>query len=281
MANIKQMVRALATSTISPFRLATGPLRALPDFLIIGAQRSGSSSLHAYVTSHPRIRGAIRKEVHFFDLQYRLGADYYRAHFPLRARLGADRPRILVGEATPYYLANPLVLDRAHALLPDARIIAILRNPVERAISQWNANVVRRFERLSLPEALAAEESRLAHEIERMLADPTYYSWLHRRYSYKARGRYAEQLAPWIERYGEASVLVLQSERLFESPAATCARVFSFLGVEDHPIGDFARHRAVPYETDVDPAVRAQLSAYYRQPNEELYALVGERFDWD
>ena len=195
-------------------RRATSPLRALPDFLIIGAQRAGSSSLFAYVCAHPSVAEPTHKEIHFFDNNWFRGLDWYRRYFPLRARMGGR----ITGEASPYYLFHPAAAGRVAETLPDVRLIAVLRDPVERAYSAYQLARRQGHETLEFEEALAREVERLAGEEERILADPRYASVAHRRFSYRTRGLYAEQLERWYERFPREQLLVVRSEDLFAEP---------------------------------------------------------------
>src|SRR5215470_750369 len=130
-------------------RRATASARALPDFLIIGAQKAGTTSLYAYLTAHRDVRPAGRKEVHYFDLGFTAGAElgegWYRSMFPLRARLALDGRRtgrpVRTGEASPYYLFHPAAPQRAAALVPEARLLVLVRDPVERAWSHYRHEV--------------------------------------------------------------------------------------------------------------------------------------------
>ena len=130
------------------FRHATRTRRILPSFLIIGAQRAGTTSLFRYLLAHPDVAGPSGgdaavwwvKETHFFDEKYSKGLDWYRSFFPLDATRQRRRKRghdLLAGEATPYYMFHPAVPARAAATLPDVRLIALLRDPVERAYSHY------------------------------------------------------------------------------------------------------------------------------------------------
>ncbi len=114
------------------YRRLTSGSRRLPDFIILGAQRAGTSSLYYYLSQHPQILPAVRKELHFFDDHYRRGLGWYRSQFPTRGARGT-----ITGEATPYYLSHPHAPARIQRLLPQARLIVLLRNPVERAISHY------------------------------------------------------------------------------------------------------------------------------------------------
>ena len=192
-SRLKQAARA--------YTVPTSPLRPLPEFLIIGAQRTGTTSLYKYLSEHPQFRSATLKTkgVHFFDTRYDKGMAWYRAHFPttafralFKARHGAD---LVTGEASPYYLFHPHVPYRLHQHLPNVKLIAMLRDPIERTYSQWQHELSRGFEHLDPSRtALDAEAGRLAGEVEKMNADPDYKSYSHQHHSYMARSRYADQI---------------------------------------------------------------------------------------
>jgi Sulfotransferase domain len=256
-------------------RRATSPLRALPDFLIIGAQRAGSSSLFAYVCAHPSVAEPTHKEIHFFDNNWFRGLDWYRRYFPLRARMGGR----ITGEASPYYLFHPAAPGRVAETLPDVRLIAVLRDPVERAYSAYQLARRQGHETLEFEEALAREVERLAGEEERILADPRYASLAHRRFSYRTRGLYAEQLERWYERFPREQLLVVRSEDLFAEPEATLQTVFAFLGLEAWSAAEYPALNQRPYSGMSDEA-RASLGAAYAEPNRRLEALVGRELGW-
>ena len=162
---LRAQVRAWARPVRYRARVLTAPARALPDFVILGAQKAGTTSLYAYLCAHPDVRAAARKEVHYFDLNYARGATWYRSMFPLAAGLARERRggrRVLVGEASPYYLFYPLAAERAGAVVPSAQLIVLLRDPVERAWSHYRHEVKAGREPLEFEAALAAEPTRLA-----------------------------------------------------------------------------------------------------------------------
>jgi hypothetical protein len=259
--------------------------RVLPDFVIIGAQKSGTTSLYSYLTAHPSIVAADQKEVHFFDFNYGRGVHWYRSHFPTRRRL--DRlgrrldVRALTGEGSPYYLFGSHVPQRMRAILPEARLIALLRDPVDRAISQHNHEVQDGFETLPLAEALEAETSRLPGSgEERTLADgsPPAFSLVH--HSYLSRGRYAEQLEAWFAAYPRDQFLIIESRELFRDPAAAVARTFSFLSLPPHELGGYDNITSRP-KSDADPVLRRRLYAYFAPHNRRLYELLGTDYHWE
>lgn len=260
------------------YRELTVGLRLLPTFLIIGAARAGTTSLHAYLMRHPSVRAPTHKELHFFDLNYERGLDWYRRHFP--AVPPGNRSGTLTGEASPYYLFHPNVPARVRATLPDVRLIALLRNPVDRAYSQHQLAQRHGRDDLSFEEAIAAEPTRLEGELGRIASEPGYDSVSHRHHSYLARGLYAEQLDRWYEHVPREQLLVLRSEDLFADPAAVFSEVLRFLELPPHELGEYQPYNQRPY-TGLAPGTREELRRYFAEPNRRLEQLLGRDLGWD
>jgi hypothetical protein len=259
------------------YRQLTGPLRGLPSALIIGAQKSGTTSLFNYLVEHPDVLAPLTKEVHYFDLHYARGVTWYRGRFPYGHLL---RNGTLTLDASPYYLVHPLAPGRAAELLPEVKLIAVLRNPVDRALSHYQHEFRYGRETLSFAEAIEREPERLAGEEDRLRADPAYYSYAHHRYSYLRRGLYLEQLLQWLEHYPRNRLLVLQSERLFQDPAGTMSQVHEFLGIRSHQLARYKPFFAGDYDHGMPAELRTKLSAYFEPHNRELYRWLGTEFDW-
>jgi hypothetical protein len=273
LAALKAPVRELRAG----YRTLTGPLRGLPSALIIGAQRSGTTSLFNYLAQHPDVMPPLGKEIHYFDLHYARGLRWYRGRFPFSHRL---RPPAITVDASPYYLPHPLAPERAAQLLPDVKLVAVLRNPVERAFSHYQHEVRDGRESLSFAEAIDREPERLAGEEERLQREPGYYSHNHHRFSYTHRGLYVDQLRRWARHFPRSSFLVVQSERLFREPAVVSALVYRFLGLRSHALERYTAFYQGKYERGVPPELRARLSTYFEPHNRELYRWLGEEFDW-
>lgn len=264
---------------IPPMRLWTGLLRVLPDFLIIGAQRGGTTSLYRYLCAHPAVAPAFTKEIHFFDYNFERGVGWYRAHFPTYFDKGRGKFSV-TGEASPYYLFFPLAASRAAAIVPQAKLIVLLRNPVERAFSHYYHEVRLGLEPLSAEAAFAAEEARLAGECEKILSDPRYYSFNHQNYSYLARGRYAEQLERWFRYFSRQQFLILASEEFYRDPATIFSRVLEFLELPQWQPDSFPPENQGAY-APMDATLRARLTDYFRPYNARLYELLGTDFGWE
>jgi hypothetical protein len=256
-------------------RRASVARRPLPSFLIIGAQKAGTTSLHAYLCEHPRVAPPVTKEVHFFDHEFGRGLGWYRAHFPR-----ATEAALLGGEATPYYLFHPAVPARAASSLPDCRLIVVLRNPIDRAFSHHNHERSLGFEQLGFEGAIAAEAGRLAGEEERLLADPGYRSFAHQHHSYLSRGRYAGQLERWFEHFDRDRVLILSAEELFAAPEGAVRDAQEFLGLEPRMPTDLTAKNARAY-APIGNEMRVRLREEFEPHNRRLYELAGRDFGWD
>jgi hypothetical protein len=273
METVKRPLRRLRAD----YRLLTGPLRGLPSVLIIGTQKGGTTSLFNYMVRHPAVLAPLTKEIHYFDLHYAQGITWYRGRFPYTRQL---RRGALTLDASPYYLMHPLVPERAARLLPQVKLIAVLRNPIDRALSHYQHEVRAGREPLALADALGQEADRLAGEEERLRSDPGYYSWNHHRYSYTRRGLYLEQLRRWLQHFPREQLLVLQSEWLFRDPAAASALVYKFLGLRPHRLHRYKAFLEGNYERTMPADIRARLAAYFEPHNRELFRFLGQEFDW-
>lgn len=252
--------------------------RALPDFVVIGAQKAGTSSLYGQLSAHPSVVPAVRKEVHHFD-RPPTGLDRYRAWFPRRAtldRVARRTGRGITGEATPFYLCHPAVPVRMRAVLPDVRLIAVLRDPVARAISGYHHAVRVGDETRPIEVALdpsAGDE----------LAPETDAAWYDapgcplRLHGYLARGRYAEQLARWFAVYPREQVLVIDSATLRDGRVPDA--VADFLDLPRAAAAAVADRNVGTYATPASD-LEAVLRDYFRPHDERLASLLGVELSW-
>lgn len=275
----KHRMMTLARSTVWGVRdlvaRPTAGLRTVPDYLIVGAQRCGTTTLQDLISSHPQVRAPfLRKGIHYFDTGFQRGESWYRSQFPYRRH--GDR---ITGEASPYYLYHPLVPGRVAALMPDVKIIALLRDPVDRAISHYKHEVRRGFEQLELEEAMQQEEARLAGEEDRMASDPAYFSFTHQHFSYQARGLYADQLQRYRHYFPSASILAVESEALWTDPEPVLKSVFDFLDLEPWMPPSVPHLNATAPSAAPEP-VRAVLAERFADSNRRLVAGWGLGGRW-
>jgi hypothetical protein len=248
-------------------RVETAHLRQYPDFIIIGTQRGGTTSLYRYLAAHPEIGQAYRKEVHFFDRYFDKGIDWYLAHFPLRG----EYP--VVGEASPFYLFHPEAPARIVAAVPQAKFIVMLRNPVDRAYSQYHMKVERQLETLSFEEAIEREPERLA-----ATDDPLDPAWRH--HSYLARSVYVEQIRRWFDHFPRDRFLIIKSEDFYAEPLQILHQTQAFLGVGPHSPTTLKVHHQADYGA-MDWLMRRRLGDYFAPYNRQLYDLLGRDFGWE
>lgn len=236
---------------------------ALPDFAIIGAPKCGTTFLYHLLAKHPRIRPAAFKEPHFFDLFFDRGVDWYRGCFPTPG-LG-DGGRTITGEATPGYLSHPDAPGRMAQVVPDARLIALLRNPVDMIYSAYHFFRGRRGEDISGFEKYAGDA--LKKPNSKVLAG----------------GIYVDQIARWSRHFDREQMLVLKSEDFFGEPRQTLGAVLEFLDLppwepDASDLGD--KRNQGSYEKEMNPETRRRLAEFFGPHNQRLYEYLGTDFGW-
>jgi len=246
----------------------------MPGLLIPGAMKAGTTSLFRYLEGHPQLAPAPRKEVHYFDHHFHRGPDWYRRQFP------ATRPTVfgtvrIACESSPYYMFEPRVPGRIRDLVPDAKLVFLLRDPVERAFSHYHNNRRLGREPLDFEAALDAEDDRTLAEEDRLHADPMHVSKPHRLYSYRRRGLYAEQLLRWQACFPADQMLVVDSRRLFTDSAAVVAEVCRFVGVAPWQPRSFAARNEGRHGDAMSPRARGKLEAFFAPHEERLRRLIG------
>jgi hypothetical protein len=291
-------VRVSSTATIEQARLRAGRARValllrwrardahdrpLPDFLVIGAQKSGTSSLYARLVTHPQVLPALRKEVHWFDGAHadRDNAELgYRAFFPTtRARADAAAPGgqpALAGEATPFYLVHPGAPRRAARIAPDAKLVVVLRDPVMRAVSGYHHAV--RFGHEQRPIDVALDPA--FEEPVGPVADDGWWDdprGAVRVRGYLERGRYAPQLRRWWEAFSRDRTLVIEDTSLRGDEGI--ARACEFLGLLGPSPGPRPDRNVGSYQPPPD-AVVDRLRAHFAPFDEDLAQLLGTRPSW-
>ena len=235
----------------------------LPDFLGLGVQKGGTTSLHCLLEQHPEVFLPPVKEVHYFSLNFASGEAWYRSQF------ASAEPEQRCGEITPYYLFHPQVPARVREALPQAKLIVLLRDPVERALSQYFHSRRHGFEPLGLEAALESEPQRLLRaEACLKAADGRHRS--HQEHSYLSRSRYEQQIPHWLKIFPAHQLLVLRSEDLFEQPATVWEQLLQFLGLKVFPVphlrqpANSGRGEADNVSVDVRARLRSELSTTYR-----------------
>lgn len=259
--------------------------RLKPSFFIIGAEKAGTTSLFRYLAKHPNVAEPLRKEIHYFQAAWTKPIDWYLGYFP---RMDEVPTGSITGEASPSYLFHPEVAARVAKAFPDAKIIALLREPAARAISHYyhktnkNAGEKRDLIDCLIAEGLGIDRdltSRLASDLGRSIERARKNAEVLRPPTYIRRGFYADQVVPWLRLFGPERVLILKSEDLFERPRDVYDETLAFLGLDPFDCGPLKPFNTGRYG-GVDPLVMRYLAQIYEEPNRRLRAMLGERFSW-
>jgi hypothetical protein len=291
-----QLTPSLKRALKAP-RVLTASLRVLPDFIIIGAQRCGTTSLYRYVARHPRVVPAFRKEVHFFCKNFAKGLNWYREHFPtavykrtVEKLLGR---RVLTGEATTDYILHPAAAERVFSTIPKVKLIVILRNPADRAYSHYVHEVRRGRETLTFEAAVKLEPDRIkgGNGESGGVNYHLNYNYLH--YSYVTRGIYVDQLKPWLAIFPRERILIFASEDFYADPPKVLAQTQEYLGLERKELKTYekynyrgyvrleaAKHEDAAYPP-ISVPVRRALVDFFAPHNQRLYELLRRDFHWD
>lgn len=277
-------VKAIGRALSVRVGAATAGRRQLPSFLLVGAQRAGTTSLFRALVSHPLIHAAnYHKGVNYFDVNYHRDFSWYQGHFPpvasvRRSACGlAGEP--ITFEASGYYMFHPCAAERMARHLPDVRIVAMLRDPVERAYSAWKHELARGYETESFEVALDLEDERLAGQVERMVTDSGYQSFDHRHHAYVRRGQYAEQLLRLQRSFPPDRIHVVESERFFTQPEICYGELLDFLELPRILPDRFDRWNGRP-SSPMSERTRAQLREHFSTHERSLAALLGRELAW-
>ena len=242
-----------------------------PNFIVAGASKSGTSSIYFYLSRHPQILLSHTKEIDFYWQNYERGIDWYLAHFPTIT----DRDDFLTGEATPNYLRFPQVAQRIKDTFPETKIIILLRNPADRAISWHYHKLNTGLTSQNLSDAIAEEMARLKTVSEAEITQTGFHdpdNIISSLYIYKIKA--------WIEILGRDKFLILKSEDFYEDPPNKMAQVFDFLDLPNCPLKNYPKVNAGDYN-EVDAKLRATLIDYFAPYNQQLEAYLDLKFNWE
>jgi hypothetical protein len=286
-STVNRAAREAAKHVLRRYGEATSALRRGPHFVIIGAKRGGTTSLHRYLLEHPSIQRLFPgrqhiKGVHYYDSNYTRGLRWYRSHFPLEAGgLHLARPGrpAIAGEASPYYLFHPLAAERVARDFPDVRIIVNLRDPVERAYSHYKEQVFAGRETLSFEAAVDAQDERLRGEAERIVAEPGYRSTAHEHLSYLAQSRYLDMLPRWFSLFPRDQFHIIASEDFYADPDRQVNDIWRFLGLPPRKLVSRTRHNH-QQAPDIHPETRQRLLEAFADHNHSLEELLGRPLPW-
>jgi len=272
-----------AIRNLSMYRRLSAPFRTLPDLFILGAQKSGTSSLFQYLIETPWIFPSLFKEVQFFNHHFDKGLIWYKGSFPSyfykfwkKIRTG----HFLTLDASADYLFHPRPAKLISQFLPNAKFIVLFRNPVDRAYS--NYFMIRdQFERgpVSFEEAIKEEKNRTEGQREKLIENKNYYNWNFDAHSYLARGIYINQLKSWMAIFPREKFLIITTEEFQTQPKKILNNVLQFLDLPNWELNEYPMHNIRKYPPMRDET-RKILTEYFKPYNEELYNFLGVDFNW-
>ena len=239
----------------------------VPNFIIIGCQRCGTTSLYTYLAQHPQILTPIKKEMDFFSWHFDRGIDWYLAHFPPMP----PGEQFLTGEASPSYFDSREAPERLYRLFPEAKLIVLLRNPVDRAISQFYRLTDLNWEGRSLDRVISDEIERLNQNPEYIIGEEPG--------NYLARGRYIEFIKNWRTFFPPEQLLILKSEDFYAGAATTVKQVLEFLDLPEYQLSEYQNANPGSYQP-VNQSVRDWLRDYFRPYNQQLEEYLSTKFNW-
>ena len=245
-----------------------------PSFLIIGVPKSGTSSLYDYIIQHPQVLGALQKELDFFSpANFSYGIKWYLSNFPVVP----EKPKFLTGEATPLYLYQTGVDEQIYSLFPNIKLIVILRNPVQRAISDHYHRVRMQANPSSFEDVYTSQMLEQFRQMENPNVNDENY--LRRRPDVLWKGLYVYFIQKWMRLFSRNQILVLSAESLFTNPVTTMKKTFEFLELPDHQLSDYQKHNAGSYHP-IETSLYQELSDIYKPHNHKLEDYLNQKFDW-
>jgi len=275
-----------------PFRYASNrslkklisPFKVLPDFIIVGAQKSGTTSLYNYLKQHPNVFSTSKKEIEFFDWGFWRGEYWYRSYFPsIFLKFFMKKlcnKEFVTGEASPDYIFHPFAAQRIYEMLPKIKVILLLRNPIDRAYSHYHHRLRDGTETMSFEEAIKKEKVRLRGELQKILKNENYRSFNYKNYSYLTRGIYMNQLKPWMKFFNREQILILKSEDFFQNPRGVFNKATGFLNLPEWDLEGYRKFTHGKYKP-MDARLRKKLVEYFKPHNKKLYKYLSCDFGWD
>ncbi|MFW9929364.1 MAG: sulfotransferase domain-containing protein [Candidatus Thorarchaeota archaeon] len=259
----------------------TADLHALPNFLIIGAAKSGTSSLYEYLNHHSSILPCVVKEPNYFTVYYDRGLDWYKSCFPFKfQKIFTQGQKFITGEATARYYWYPHAAQRAHRVVPKAKIILLLRNPINRSYSHYKMRFKNKKVKQSFEEEIQNEETNLKGEWEKMLKNEGYFSFKFNSNGYLTKGLYINYIKRWFEFFPKNNILIIKAEDFFSNPEKITNQTFEFLSLPPIKLKRYEIMRK-GFESQLKPETRRKLLEYFKPYNEKLYKFLDRDFEWD
>ncbi|MDJ0555728.1 MAG: tetratricopeptide repeat protein [Microcoleaceae cyanobacterium MO_207.B10] len=240
-----------------------------PNFMIIGVNKGGTTSLYSYLIQHPQIIPPVKKEMDFWSWKFNGSIDWYLAHFPAIP----EGKIFLTGEASPSYFDHPNAAARIAQVFPKIKLIILLRNPIDRAVSQYHQWLRLNWENRTFEEVIKSD-------LEKLTISPKSINYWRQELNYLARGVYVEFFQEWMGLFPREQFLVLKSEDFYANPEASMQQVLKFLDLPEYQLSEYKNYNTGNY-SPIDKSMRKNLKDYFQVHNHRLEEYLGMKFDWD
>ena len=259
----------------------TGSIRVLPDFLVIGAKRCGTTSLFYHLPEHPCISKSPHDNMGFFNDNFHLGVNWYKSFFPTiftRNKIKSEFGNFLAFDVTTTYMEEESTANNVYQTKPNMKIIVILRNPVDRAYSQYHLNLREKAEKRSFEDAMEENMNELNKEsYERYEIKPKFSV---EENNYLKKGLYAQQLRHWLKIFPRENILIISTEEFESNQQIIYNKIFEFLNISKFEVKNTKKMQKGNYPP-IKSETRNLLLDYFRPHNHELFELINMEFDWD
>ena len=255
-------------------------MRVLPDFLVIGAKRCGTTSLFYHLPEHPCIPKSSHDNMGFFNDNYHLGVNWYKSFFPTiftRNKIKSKFGNFLAFDVTTTYMEEESTANNVYQTKPNMKIIVILRNPVDRTYSHFLKNVREKVEKRNFESAVEENMGRMKKEsYEQHETKPKF---IVDENNYLKKGLYALQLRHWLKIFPRENILIVSTEEFESDQQAIYNKIFKFLNISQFKVKNTEKMEKGSYPP-MKSETRNLLLDYFRSHNQELFELINMEFDW-
>ena len=255
----------------------TSPFRTIPNFIVIGVKRCGTTTLYEQLSEHPCIEKSAHDNLGFFNNNFELGMNWYKSHFVTNFRkkeIERKYGKFATYDVTSSYIQKKKTAQNIFKTLPNVKLILILRNPTDRAYSEYNQNIIDENESRDFTELIKQE----INEIQNMENGNLEFS--SDKINLVKKGIYEKQISPWLEVFPRKQILIISTEEFGEKTTETYDKIFRFLELPEYKIKNKKRHRKGTYEA-MDDKTRKILDDFYESYNSKLFQKIEETFRWN
>ena len=258
------------------FKGITAAQRKLPDFLVIGGKRCGTTTLFEFLRQHQMIAEPVIDHMGFFDDNYSIGINYYKSFFPIKTEETAKK---LDYDVTTSYLTSPFVAERVAKEIPNVKIIVLLRNPTSRAWSDYNASQKKDASEEEFQTYIDDELQELeASDFEEKVSKND-YNMSEPFPNFIKKGLYSVYLKKWLKLFPRKNFLFISTESFSNDENKVFKQIFDFLGLSNFEIHKLQRMSKGNYEK-LNPKIKNKLDLFFAPHNDELFKLINEKYDW-